>query len=339
MTSEHTDEQSSLVLTGIKPTGTPHLGNYLGAIRPSVEMSRRAPAAYFIADYHALTSLHDAERLRGLSREIAATWLASGLDPDGVIFFRQSAIPELFELTWILACFTPKGLLNRAHAYKAAVQENRDAGADDDLDVNAGLYTYPVLMAADILAYGTGRVPVGQDQKQHLEITRDIAGAINRTYGEDLLRLPEPVLPEGGESVPGIDGRKMSKSYDNVIPVFAPPKQLKKRVMQIVTDSRGVDEPKDPDDSALFSLYRMFAPAADVERVAAGFREGGLGYGEVKKALAGHLEEQFGPLREDYQYWIDHPDALDEVLDAGARRARDLAHPIVERLRAAIGID
>jgi len=328
-----------LILTGIKPTGTPHLGNYLGAIKPSLELAERYPAAYFMADYHALTTLRDPARFRELTHQVAATWLALGLDPDRVIFFRQSDIPEVFELTWVLACFTSKGLLNRAHAYKAAVAANREAGNEDDWDINAGLYNYPVLMAADILAYGTDRVPVGQDQKQHLEMTRDIAGAINHAYGRELLKLPEPLIAEELKAIPGIDGRKMSKSYDNVIPIFAPPKVLKKRVMQIVTDSKVVDEPKDPDSSVLYEIYRLFAPGEEAKRVYEGLKRGGLGYGDVKKSLAAHLEEQFGPHREQYEHWISHPDELEDVLHAGAVRARELARPILDRLREAIGID
>lgn len=338
--SQKKPEESSqpLVLTGIKPTGTPHLGNYMGAIRPALELAERYPAAYFMADYHALTSLRDPARFRELTHKVAATWLALGLDPKRAIFFRQSDIPEVFELTWILSCFTGKGLLNRAHAYKAAVQANRDAGNEDDWEINAGLYYYPVLMAADILAYGTDRVPVGQDQKQHLEMTRDMAGAVNHAYGEELLKLPEPLIAEGTKAIPGTDGRKMSKSYDNVIPIFAPPKELKKRVMQIVTDSKGVDEPKDPDDSTLFELYRLFAPEEDVEKVRRGFLDGGLGYGEVKKSLAKILEEKFGPDRDRYEWWMSHPDELESVLRAGADRARARARPILDRLRSALGI-
>lgn len=338
--SQKKPETSSepLVLTGIKPTGTPHLGNYLGAIRPSLELAERYPAAYFIADYHALTTLRDPGRFRELTHKVAATWLALGLDPERVVFFRQSDIPEVFELTWMLSCFTSKGLLNRAHAYKAAVAANREAGNEEDWEINAGLYNYPVLMAADILAYGTDRVPVGQDQKQHLEMTRDIAGAVNHAYGEELLKLPEPLIAEGTKAVPGIDGRKMSKSYGNVIPIFEAPKQLRKVVMQIVTDSRGVDEPKDPDSSTLYALYRLFAPADEARRVREGFTRGGLGYGEVKKALALHLEQLFGPHRERYEHLMAHPDELEDVLRHGAQRARALARPILDRLREAVGV-
>lgn len=327
-----------LVLTGIKPTGTPHLGNYLGAIRPSLELAEQYPAAYFIADYHALTTLRDPARFRELTHKVAATWLALGLDPERVIFFRQSDIPEVFELTWILACFTSKGLLNRAHAYKAAVQANRDAGNEDDWDINAGLYNYPVLMAADILAYGTDRVPVGQDQKQHLEMTRDIAGAINHAYGRELLKLPEPLIAEDVKAIPGTDGRKMSKSYDNVIPIFDSPKSLKKAVMGIITDSKGMNEPKDPDNNTLFAIYRLFAPEADARRVYESFKQGGLGYGEVKKSLLAHLEAQFGSKREGYRHWLEHPDELEDVLRQGAAQARALARPILARLREAVGV-
>lgn len=328
-----------VALTGIKPTGTPHLGNWVGAIRPALELARSYDAVYFIADYHALTSLKDADRFRELTHKVAAAWLACGLDPERVTFYRQSDVPEIFELTWILSCFTPKGLLNRAHAYKAAVQDNEAAGNEPDLDINAGLFNYPVLMAADILAFDADIVPVGQDQKQHLEITRDIAGAVNHNYGGELLKLPEPLINEGLQAIPGVDGRKMSKSYDNVIPIFERPKRLRKRVMQIVTDSKGVDEPKDPEASTLLDIFRIFADEDAVSRVEAGYREGGLGYGHVKQELYEILEERFAEAREEYFHWIDHPDRLDELLLAGAERARKRARTVLDRVRFAIGVD
>jgi tryptophanyl-tRNA synthetase len=242
-------------LTGIKPSGTPHVGNYLGMIRPALELARTYQALYFIADYHALTTVRDRETLRYQTYEVAATWLALGLDPDKVIFYRQSDIPEVMELTWILSCFTAKGLLNRAHAYKAAADENVAAGKPPDDGINSGLYFYPVLMAADILLFGSHYVPVGADQRQHVEIARDIAIAFNNNYGE-ILTVPEAVIREEVMTIPGLDGRKMSKSYDNVIPIFAPAGELRKSVMRIVTDSRRPEEPKDPEGDNVFSIYR-----------------------------------------------------------------------------------
>ncbi|MFQ5616323.1 MAG: tryptophan--tRNA ligase [Anaerolineales bacterium] len=246
-------------LTGIKPTGTPHLGNYLGMIRPALALAETYQAIYFLADYHALTTVRSGKEMAILTYELAATWLALGLDPEEVVFFRQSDVPELFELTWMLACYTAKGLLNRAHAYKAAVEQNVAAGRDPDAGVNAGLYTYPVLMSADILLYGSHIVPVGQDQKQHVEITRDIATAFNHNYGEVFV-IPEVVIQEEVKVIPGIDGHKMSKSYNNVVPIFAPPKQLRKQIMRIVTDSRPPAEPKNPDECNVYNIYKFFAP-------------------------------------------------------------------------------
>ncbi len=251
-------EQKKISLTGIKPSGTPHIGNYLGMIRPALDLAKSYQAMYFIADYHALTTVREAKTLRYQTYDVAATWLALGLDPEEVIFYRQSDIPEVMELTWILSCYTAKGLLNRAHAYKAAVDENLAAGRSEDEGINAGLYGYPVLMAADILLFNSDVVPVGLDQKQHLEIARDIAESFNNTYGE-VLKLPAAAIKEDVMTIPGIDGRKMSKSYDNVIPMFADPKQRRKTVMRIVTDSRRPEEPKDPDQDNVFAIYRYFA--------------------------------------------------------------------------------
>jgi tryptophanyl-tRNA synthetase len=324
-------------LTGIKPSGTPHVGNYLGMIQPALELAQRYQAMYFIADYHALTTVKDAKTLRKLTYDVAATWLALGLDPERVIFYRQSDIPEVMELTWILACFTSKGLLNRAHAYKAAVDENVAAGLNPDDGINAGLYFYPALMAADILLFGTQFVPVGLDQKQHIEIARDIAQAFNNNYGE-ILVIPEAVIHEEVMTIPGIDGRKMSKSYDNVIPMFAPSNQLRRAVMRIVTDSRKPEEPKDPETDHVFAIYRHFAPPKEVERIRSRYLSGGLAYSEVKNELYELLEGRFSGAREKYDEFMADWGYLDGVLSRGAEKARKLSVPIMARIRKAIGV-
>lgn len=324
-------------LTGIKPSGTPHIGNYLGMIHPALELAKTYQALYFIADYHALTTVRDGDELRHLTYEVAATWLALGLDPEDVIFFRQSDIPELFELTWILGCFTPKGLLNRAHAYKAAVDENLSAGRDPDAGVNTGLFTYPVLMAADILLYGSHVVPVGQDQKQHLEMTRDIAMAFNHNYNQEIFVIPEAVIHEEVKTIPGIDGRKMSKSYHNEIPIFAPAKQLRARVMSIVTDSRPIEEPKNPDEDNVYTIYHFFASPEEDQRMRKKYLAGGFGYGEIKDELFEKLEASFGAQRATYDALMADRQKLDRILAEGARRARAIAKPMMEKVRAAVG--
>jgi tryptophanyl-tRNA synthetase len=327
-----------IALTGIKPSGTPHIGNYLGMIRPALELARENLALYFIADYHALTTVKDGVTMKALTYEVAATWLALGLDPQKVIFFRQSDIPEVTELTWILSCFTSKGLLNRAHAYKAAVDENEAAGRSPDEGINAGLYNYPVLMAADILLYGSHYVPVGLDQKQHIEIARDIAETFNATYG-DILVVPEGVIREEVMTIPGLDGRKMSKSYDNVIPIFAPSKALRKQVMRIVTDSRSPEEPKNPEDDNVFNIYRHFASREQVEKVRHGYLQGGLAYSQVKQDLYQVLEDTFGDARQKYDAMMGNWDELDRILLEGAAKARDIAKPLMQKIRKAIGVD
>jgi tryptophanyl-tRNA synthetase len=251
------------IVTGIKPTGRPHLGNYLGAIRPALEMALRHRAFYFIADAHALTTNRDPGQLIEMVLEVAATWVALGLDPDRVVFYRQSAVPEIFELAWVLACSAAKGLLNRGHAYKAAVERNLSAKRDPDADINTGLYTYPVLMAADILAMDADGVPVSEDQQQHVEMARDIAGTFNKHYGP-VFKYPSAEIRNSAKTVTGLDGRKMSKSYRNDIPIFCEPKELRRLVMRIKTDSRRPEEPKDPEQCHVFALYRHFAPLSDV---------------------------------------------------------------------------
>ncbi len=324
-------------LTGIKPTGSPHLGNYLGAIKPSIELSRKYDAFYFVADYHALTTLRDAKELNRLSHEVAAAWLALGLDASKVVFYRQSAIPEVFELTWILTCLTSKGLLNRAHAYKALVDRNTEEGKDPDYGVNAGLFNYPALMAADILIFKANFVPVGQDQKQHVEIARDVAQAFNHSYGK-ILTLPEPLIPRELAALPGIDGRKMSKNYDNTIPLFAPAKQVKKRIMRIVTDSKTPEEPKDPEQCNVFNIYRHFGEPRDVEQLADEYRAGGVGYARVKNLLHETLMERFSGPRARYEALMADQKELDGILREGAERARMLAGELMARIRKAVGI-
>ncbi|WP_266158961.1 tryptophan--tRNA ligase [Dyella silvatica] len=320
------------VLTGITTTGTPHLGNYVGAIRPAVAASRRADvdAFYFMADYHALIKSDDPARIERSRLEIAATWLAAGLDPQRVTFYRQSDIPEIPELTWFLTCVTAKGLLNRAQAYKASVDKNTEAGEDVDAGITAGLYMYPVLMAADILAFNANKVPVGRDQIQHIEMARDIAQRFNHTYGREFFVLPEVVIEEQVATLPGLDGRKMSKSYDNTIPLFSGgKKQLRETIMP--------GEPKDPDSSALFTIFHAFA--SDVESAA--FRqtlEDGIGWGEAKQLLFERIEADVAPMRERYDALIAQPAAIEEILQEGARKARMTAAPLIAVLRDAIGL-
>jgi len=327
-----------IALTGIKPSGTPHIGNYLGMIRPALELAKKYQALYFIADYHALTTVKDQETLKRLTYDVAATWLALGLDPDKVILYRQSDIPEVMELTWILSCFTSKGLLNRAHAYKAAVDENMAIGLSPDEGINSGLFFYPALMAADILLFDTDFVPVGLDQKQHIEISRDIAQSINSNYGE-ILTLPEAVIREEVMTIPGVDGRKMSKSYDNVIPMFAPANQLRKSVMRIVTDSRRPEEPKDPETDNVFTVYKHFAQPDDVERVRNGYLQGGLAYSQIKNELYELLEDKFADPRQQYEQLMQDWGYLDQVLFQGAEKARKTSVPKIAKIRKAIGID
>jgi tryptophanyl-tRNA synthetase len=325
-------------LTGIKPTGRPHIGNYLGMYRPALDLMEKYQGMYFVADYHALTSMHDPADLRELVYEVAASWLALGLDPDEAIFFRQSDIIEIPEFTWILSCFTSKGLLNRAHAYKAAVDENLAMGRDPDEGVNSGLYNYPVLMAADILMYGSDVVPVGLDQKQHIEITRDIAEAFNRTYG-DVLKVPEGIIQETVMKVPGIDGQKMSKSYNNTIPIFAPEAEVRKQVMRIVTDSKTPDEPKDPQDNTLFTLLSFFASPDRLEEIHQLYLHGGAAYGELKKELADLILVHFADARAQFNALMSNRSFIDAVLAEGAQKARQMGQPYLAAARKATGID
>ena len=325
-------------LTGIKPTGNPHIGNYFGMYKPAIALTQKYLGMYFVADYHALTTLPAPQELRVLVYEVAASWIALGLDPAKSIFFRQSDIPEIPEFTWILSCSTAKGLLNRAHAYKAAIDKNVETGHDPDDGINAGLFNYPVLMAADILLYNSDVVPVGLDQKQHIEITRDIAEAFNRTYGKTL-KLPEGIIQEDVQSIPGIDGRKMSKSYNNTLPIFAPEKTLRKQVMRIVTDSRTPDEPKDPDACNLYNIYKFFAPAERLAEIRHKYIQGGLAYGELKLELADLILLYFKDGREKFTQLMADKRSIDAMLIEGAEKARAIAKPILAKVRKATGID
>jgi len=329
-------------LTGITTTGTPHLGNYVGAIRPAIAASNVAgtEAFFFLADYHALVKCDDPARVERSRLEIAATWLACGLDPQRVTFYRQSDVPEIPELTWLLTCVTAKGLMNRAHAYKASVDANAAAGEDADAGISLGLYSYPVLMAADILMFNAHRVPVGRDQVQHIEMARDIAQRFNHLFGNgrELFVLPEADIEESVSTLPGLDGRKMSKSYDNTIPLFeGGPKRLREAILRIVTDSKQPGEAKDPDSAHLFAIFRAFASHAETAQMRAAL-EDGLGWGEAKQRVYERLEAELAPMRARYDALIAKPDDIEAVLQAGARNARAVAAPFLAELRAAVGL-
>lgn len=328
------------VLTGVKPTGLPHLGNFLGAIQPALELTKStqySEALFFIADYHSLTSIHRGEDLSQLSYEVAATWLACGLDPKRAILYKQSDIPEVFELHWILSCFAPKGFMNRAHAYKARLQENEQEGRKDpDFGVNMGLYTYPLLMSADMLLFSADVVPVGEDQVQHLEIARDIALKVNNEYGP-IFKLPEPLIQSQNQLVLGLDGRKMSKSYNNTIPLFLERDALRKKIMKIKTDSLPPETPKDPDQSLIFALYKSFALPAETDQLRLRYVEG-ISWGEAKEVLFLKLDEALSEPRRIYNEWIGDRGRIDSVLKQGQEAARDLAAPIMKNLRHAVGV-
>ncbi len=327
------------VLTGITTSGTPHLGNYVGAIRPALAASRTpgVESFYFLADYHALVKVQEPARVQRSTLEIAAAWLACGLDPSQVWFYRQSDIPEIPELTWLLTCVAGKGLLNRAHAYKAAVDRNRSEGADDDAGINAGLFMYPVLMAADILLFNAHKVPVGRDQVQHIEMARDFAQRFNHLYGEHFT-LPEAVIEQHVATLPGLDGRKMSKSYDNTIELFAPREQLKKLIFSIVTDSGAPGEAKDADSSNVFQLYQAFANFEETVAMRQAFADG-IAWGEAKQQLFERIDAELAPLRERYQTLIAHPGLIEQQLRDGAQRLRArYATSLLRELRAAVGL-
>ncbi len=327
------------VLTGITTSGTPHLGNYVGAIRPAIAAARTpgAESFYFLADYHALIKVSEPARVQRSTLEIAAAWLACGLDPDKVWFYRQSDIPEIPELTWLLTCVAGKGLLNRAHAYKAAVDRNRAEGEDDDAGISAGLFMYPVLMAADILLFNAHKVPVGRDQVQHIEMARDFGQRFNHLYG-DHFTLPEAVIEEQVATLPGLDGRKMSKSYDNTIPLFAPRNELKKLIAGILTDSRAPGEAKDTEGSALFQLYQAFASTDETAAMRQAYADG-IGWGDAKQQLFERIDAEVAPLREQYDALLARPQAIEAQLRDGAARLRvQHATPTLQRLREAIGL-
>jgi tryptophanyl-tRNA synthetase len=326
-------------LTGITTTGTPHLGNYVGAIRPGVEASHRDDVRnfYFLADYHALVKQQDPAEVHRSSLEVAATWLALGLDTRRAYFYRQSDIPEIPELTWVLGSVTAKGLMNRAHAYKAAVQLNADSGSrDPDKGITMALFSYPVLMAADILMFGANWVPVGKDQRQHVEMARDIAQRFNHIFGDTFV-LPEARISEKTAVLSGLDGRKMSKSYNNAIPLFVPDNQLRKLIMKIKTNSLEPGEPKDTKGSTLFEIYQAFATDAEAATMRQRFADG-IGWGDLKQELFDYLNEHLKSARAEYQRLIAAPDHVEAELLAGAARAREISVPFIERIRNAVGI-
>ncbi|MBX8498078.1 tryptophan--tRNA ligase [Pseudomonas cichorii] len=329
------------ILTGITTTGTPHLGNYAGAIRPAIIASRQkdADSFYFLADYHALIKCDDPQRIQRSRLEIAATWLAAGLDVDRVTFYRQSDIPEIPELTWLLTCVAGKGLLNRAHAYKASVDKNVEAGEDPDAGITMGLFSYPVLMAADILMFNAHKVPVGRDQIQHVEMARDIGQRFNHLFGKgkEFFVMPEALIEESVATLPGLDGRKMSKSYDNTIPLFSSAKDMKDAISRIVTDSRAPGEAKDPDNSHLFTLYQAFSSAEQSAEFRSELLQG-LGWGEAKSRLFKLLDGELSEAREKYLSLIERPADLEDILLAGAQKARRAATPFLEELREAVGL-
>ena len=326
------------VLTGIKPTGYAHIGNYFGAIKPAIELSKHDDyeCFYFIADYHALTTLNSKAEMKEYFYNIACTWLACGLDPKKVVFYRQSDIKEDFELNWILCNVTPKGLMNRAHAYKACVEKNEANGLDRDDKVNMGLYNYPILMSADIMLFDADYVPVGLDQKQHIEIARDIAHNFNIKYGETL-KEPMEYIDENNNTLVGLDGRKMSKSYNNTIRLFGDENELKKAIFRVVTDSRLPGEPKDA-DCTVNKLYKLFVSESEAKEFEEDLLKG-LGWGDAKKRLFEVANRYISPMREMYNYYMAHKKEVDAILNEGAEKARIVARKVLRRVRKAIGAE
>ena len=326
------------VLTGITTTGTPHLGNYVGAIRPAIAASRDASveAYLFLADYHALIKNQNPDEIAQSSREIAATWLALGLDPETTFFYRQSDIPAITELSWVLTCLAAKGLMNRAHAYKAAVQTNEESGEDPDFGITMGLFSYPILMAADILIFNAHQVPVGRDQIQHVEMARDIAQRFNHHYGE-IFTLPEAVIDDHVAVLQGLDGRKMSKSYGNTIPLFGTPKQLQKSINKVKTNLLEPGEPKDADDSTVFQLWCAFADEPERARMRQAFADG-IAWGEAKKQLFERVNDELAPARERYEHLMAHPGDVEAILTRGAERLRPQSEGILAKVRQAVGL-
>ena len=327
------------VLTGITTTGAPHIGNYVGAIKPAVAASGRGDVRsfFFLADYHSLVKGADPDQMAQSTLQIAASWLAVGLDADKVVFYRQSDVPEIMELAWILTCMTAKGLMNRAHAYKAAVAENQAAGnRDPDQAITMGLYCYPILMAADILMFNAAKVPVGRDQKQHVEMARDIAQRFNHHFGETFV-LPEAVIGEEVAVLPGLDGRKMSKSYNNTIPLFAPERELRKSIMKIKTNSLEPGVPKDPDDSALFAIYRAFATPEETAAMRERYRAG-IAWGEMKQTLFEYIDAELSGARAEYERLLAAPEFVEATLARGAAKAREFSRPFLDDIRRRIGV-
>lgn len=326
------------VLTGIKTSGTPHLGNYVGAIRPAIASSQQADTLsfFFLADYHALNANYDPEQIVQSTKEIAATWLACGLDPAKVIFYRQSDIPEIPELCLLLNGMTAKGLMNRAHAYKAAVQNNVDAQEDPDFGINMGLFNYPVLMAADILMFNANKVPVGKDQEQHVEMTRDIAARFNHHYGDHFV-LPEAVIDADTPVLNGLDERKMSKSYNNTIPLFLAEKPLRKHINKIKTNLLEPGDPKDPDTSTVFQIWQAFAKPDQIKEMRQAFADG-IAWGEAKKQLFELVNAELAPAREKYEAYLNNPNEVEAILQEGAAKAREYATPLLKQLRNAVGL-
>lgn len=326
---------NKIVLTGIKPTGMPHVGNYLGALKPSIDLSQNHKTFMFVADLHALNSVHDAKTIKQHTYEAAALAIAMGANMENTVLFRQSDINEIYQLTEFLMNVTPKGLMNRAHSYKAIVEKNTEAGIDVDSGVNMGLYTYPILMAADILLYNSDIVPVGKDQKQHVEFARDIAGYFNNLYGETF-KLPEPVIGEDCGIIPGLDGRKMSKSYENTIPLLAPESELKKKIMRIITDSKTPEESKNPDESTIFQIYKFFANEQEIAEFRKMFLDGGMGYGTAKTMLFEKINSVLSEPRKEYERLMANKDELDTILKNGAEHAKLVAEKTIARVKKAM---
>ena len=323
-------------LTGIQPTGEVHIGNYFGAIKPAIENSSKYQSFYFIADYHALNGIKDTKLIAANTLNVAASWLACGLDPKKVLFYRQSQIPQIFELETILSCFMPKGLLNRAHSYKDKVAKNREGGQSDDFDINVGLFSYPLLMASDILIFHSDLVPVGKDQKQHLEITAEVARIVNSSKGKSVLTVPKAQINEQMQVI-GLDGRKMSKSYNNIIPLFASETRLKKIVGRVVTNSQSVKEKKDPSQSNIFALFSLFADEKEKKHFAKRFTNGGLGWGEAKAILFNKMNEAISPMRDEFDYLRANSKIVEKILDEGSLRAREIAQNNLRRIKRTLG--
>ena len=326
---------NKIVLTGIKPTGMPHFGNYIGALKPMIESAKTQKTIMFIADLHALNTIYDPKTVREHTYQAAAIMMALGIDLNNTLMFRQSDVEQIYQLNTLLMNVTPKGLMNRAHSYKAAMDKNIANGVDVDAGVNMGLYTYPILMSADILLYGADIVPVGADQKQHVEFARDIAGHFNAIYGETF-KMPEPVIGKESGLIPGLDGRKMSKSYDNTIPLMAPENELKKKIMRIITDSKTPEESKNPDESTIFQLYKHFATEPEIAEFADMFRRGGMGYGTAKTILFDKINGAIKDARTEYERLMENKHEIDAVLNHGAQQAKQIAERMMQRVKKAM---